>query len=93
MNKNLLDKESKKFNKGLEKFREFRQKEWDELNPGLKTLIAHKNLVSGSGSALFKNIIRVLVNHEKRLKKIEAELGIYAEEETKNIKVGGTDPD
>jgi len=93
MNKNLLNKESKKFNKGLEKFREFKQKEWDELDPGLKILIAHKKLISGRGSALFKNIIGVLVDHEKRLKIIEAELGIYTEEEIKKIKVGGNDPD
>ena len=93
MNKNLLLKESKKFNKGLEEFRGFNQKEWDELDPNLKALIAHKLIISGRGSALFKHIIGVLTNHEKRLKAIEAELGIYTEEEIKKVKVGGTDPD
>lgn len=70
----ILNKESKKFNKGLEGFRGFNQKEWDELDPNLKALIAHKLIISGRGSALFKHIIGVLTNHEKRLKAIEAEL-------------------
>lgn len=38
-------------------------------------------------------LIEVLEDFEKRLKKVEAELGIYTEEEIKNIKVGLTDPD
>lgn len=38
-------------------------------------------------------IIPVLENQEKRLKTVEAELGIYTEEEIKKIKVGGTDQD
>ncbi|GAH52560.1 unnamed protein product [marine sediment metagenome] len=38
-------------------------------------------------------VIPVLEGFEKRLKKIEAELGIYTEEEIKKLKVGGTDPD
>ena len=38
------------------------------------------------------NLIPVLEDFEKRLKAIEAELGIYTEEEIKKIKVGGTDP-
>ena len=37
--------------------------------------------------------LEVLEDFEKRLKRIEAELGIYTEEEIKNIKVGLTDPD
>ena len=93
MNKNLLSEESKKFNKGLEEFRGFNEKEWDELNPGLRILIAHKDIISGRGSALFESIIRILTDHEKRLKAVEAELGIYTEEEIKNIKVDGTNPD
>ncbi len=36
---------------------------------------------------------KALEDQEKRLKKIEIELGIYTEEEKKKIKVGGTDPD
>ena len=38
-------------------------------------------------------ITPILEEQEERLKKIEAELGIYTEEEIKNIKVGLTDPD
>ena len=90
---NILNKESKKFMKDLEDFRGFNQKEWDNLYPALKMLIACKPHILGRGSALFKDIIKVLVNHEKRLKAIEAKLGIYSEEEIKNIKIGGTDPD
>ena len=37
--------------------------------------------------------LKVLEDQEKRLKKIEAELGIYTKEEIKKLKVGGTDPD
>ena len=36
--------------------------------------------------------LKVLEDHEERLKVVETELGIYNEEEIKNIKVGGTDP-
>jgi len=38
-------------------------------------------------------LVEVLEDFEKRLKAIEAELGIYTEEEIKKIKVGGTDSD
>ena len=38
-------------------------------------------------------ITPVLEDFEKRLKKVEAELGIYTKEEIKKLKVGGTDPD
>lgn len=38
------------------------------------------------------HLMPILEDFEKRLKKAEAELGIYTEEEIKNIKVGGTDP-
>ncbi len=38
-------------------------------------------------------LIPILEEQEKRLKVVEAELGIYTEEEKKKIKVGGTDPD
>ena len=38
-------------------------------------------------------IIPILEGFEKRLKRIETGLGIYTEEEIKEIKVGGTDPD
>ena len=89
----IINKEFEKFNKELENFRGFNEKEWEKLNPGLRILIAHKDIISGRGSALFKSIIRILTDHEKRLKAVEAELGIYTEEEIKNIKVDGTNPD
>ena len=38
-------------------------------------------------------LIPILEDLEKRLKTIEAEMGIYTEEEIKKIKVGGTDSD
>lgn len=38
-------------------------------------------------------LVEVLEDFEKRLKKFEAELGIYTKEEIKEIKIGGTDPD
>jgi len=47
---------------------------------------------------IYKNIdfrrflIKVLEDFEKRIKTIEAELGIYTGEEIKEVKVGGTDP-
>jgi len=47
---------------------------------------------------IYKNIdfrrflIKVLEDFEKRIKTIEAELGIYIGEEIKEIKIGGTDP-
>ena len=37
--------------------------------------------------------LKVLEDQEKRLKKVETELGIFIEEEIKKIKVGLTDPD
>jgi hypothetical protein len=37
--------------------------------------------------------ILILEGFDKRLKRIEAELGIYNEEEVKKLKAGGTDPD
>ena len=40
-----------------------------------------------------KNMIPLLEDFEERLKTVEAELGIYTEEEIKEIKVGGTDPE
>lgn len=89
----IMNKESEKFNKELKEFRGFNRKEWDKLNPNLKALIAHKLLISGKGSALFKHIIEVLADHEKRLRIIEAELGIYNEEGEKEIKIGGTNSD
>jgi len=38
-------------------------------------------------------IIPILIGFEKRLKTIEAALGIYTDEEIKEIKIGGTDPE
>lgn len=82
----------KKFCREMEEIRGFNEKEWQFLNPDLKTLIGLRTHIAGKGSALFKCIIGVLTDHEKRLKVIETELGIYAEGEIKKIKVGGTDP-
>ena len=48
---------------------------------------------------IYKNIdfrrflIKVLEDFEKRIKTIEAELGIYTGEEIKEFKLGGTDLD
>ena len=42
---------------------------------------------------VLEGFILILEGFKKRIKKIEIELGIYTEEEIKNIKVGGTDPD
>ena len=47
----------------------------------------------GVGVSIMYYLVPILEDFEKRLKKVEAELGIYTEEEIKNIKVGGTDPD
>ena len=49
--------------------------------------IVHCNIL------VLEGFILILEGFEKRLKTVEAELGIYTEEEKKNIKVGGTDPD
>jgi len=38
-------------------------------------------------------LVPILEGFEKRLKTIEAELGIYTDEEIKKIKIGGTDSD
>lgn len=66
---------------------------FEKLKFHLKILVAVQPNISGRGSALFKHIIYTLVDFEKRLRTIEAELGIYTEEEIEKIKVGGTDPD
>ncbi len=42
---------------------------------------------------ILEGFILILEGFDKRLKKIETELGIYTEEEVKKIKVGLTDPD
>ena len=95
----MNSKKSKKYIKELETFRGFNQEEWEKLNPGLKILIAHKDIISGRGSALFKNIIRVLTDHEKRLIELEKyknyNLGYYEINETggvDNIKIILNDP-
>ena len=38
-------------------------------------------------------LIPPLEDFEKRLKTVEAELGIYTEKEVKEVKLGGTEPD
>jgi len=53
------------------------------------------------GDLILYYLIQVLEDFEERLKTVEAELGIYTDEEilerftmkVKEIKVGGTDPD
>lgn len=47
----------------------------------------------GPRKKIFYHIVCILEDFEKRLKVIETKLGIYTEEEIKEIKVGGTDPD
>jgi len=54
--------------KALEEYRGFNQNDWDKLNHNLKTLIEHKRDISGRGEGLFKAIIEVLTEHEKKLK-------------------------
>ena len=61
-----------KFHKELAEYRGFSEKEWQFLNPKLKTLIGLREHIDGTGSELFKCIIEVLTNHEKRLKVIES---------------------
>jgi len=41
----------------------------------------------------FNIMFKILEDFEERLKTVEANLGIYTDEEIKEIKVGGTDPD
>jgi len=65
--------------------------EFEKLKYCLKLLVAVQPNISGKGSALFKDIIYTLVDFEKRIKTIEAELGIFTGEEIKEIKIGGTD--
>lgn len=49
--------------------------------------IVHCNIL------VLEGFILILEGFEKRLKTVEAELGIYTEKEIKEIKVGGTDSD
>ena len=88
MSKNLEER-----NIEYKKYCGLKDEEFEKLKFNLKILVASQPNILGRGSALFKHIIYTLVDHEKRLKTIEAELGTYNEEEIKNIKVGGTDPD
>ena len=76
----VTKKEWKDFHKEMERLRGFDEEEWRFLNPGLKNLISLKTHISGKGSGLFKEIIRTLTNHEKRLRTIEDELKIKRED-------------
>lgn len=67
-------KEWKEFHEEMERLRGFNEEEWRLLNPGLKTLISLKTHISGKGNGLFKEIIRTLTNHEKRLRVVETDL-------------------
>ena len=49
--------------------------------------IVHCNIL------VLEGFILILEGFEKRLKTVEAELGIYTEKEIEEIKVGGTDSD
>jgi len=46
----------------------------------------------GVGISIMYYLVPILEDYEKRLKTVETELGIYTEEEIKEIKVGLTDP-
>jgi len=74
------EKEWKEFHKEMERLRGFNEEEWRFLNSGLKSLISLKTHISGRGSGLFKEIIRTLTNHEKRLRTIENKLKIKRED-------------
>jgi len=67
------------------------------MNKNLEELIDYKNgkydYLPSKIYHLFNDMIEVLEDFEKKIKVIEAELGIYTEEEIKNIKIGGTNPD
>ena len=77
----VTQKEWKEFHKEMERLRGFNEEEWRFLQPGLKNLISLKTHISGRGSGLFKEIIRALTNHEKRLRTIEKKLKIKREED------------
>ena len=47
----------------------------------------------GVGISIMYYLVPILEDYEKRLKAVETELVIYTDEEIKNIKIGGTDPD
>ena len=65
----IFNKENwEKFHKELAEYRGYSEKEWQFLNPQLKTLIGLRKHIDGTGSGLFKCIIEVLTDHEKRLK-------------------------
>ena len=61
------------------------------MNKNLEELKNNKDILTDWESIQLIN--KILEDHEKRLKIVEAKLGIYTEEEIKNIKVGLTDPD
>lgn len=42
---------------------------------------------------VLEGFILILGGFDKRLKRIEAELGIYTDKKIKKAKIGGTDPD
>ena len=67
----IINEEYKKLMKDLEDFRGFSEEEWRFLNGDLKTLIGLRTHIVGKGSKLFKCIIGVLTDHEKRLEELE----------------------
>ena len=64
------------------------------MSKNLEELKKARNYYYGlNNPIIMAYLIPILEDFEKRLKKIEAELGIYTKEEIKKIKVGGTDLD
>ncbi len=61
------------------------------MNKNIEEFKRNKDILTDWSS--IQLAFKALEDQEKRLKAIETELGIYTEEEIKNIKIGGTDPD
>lgn len=62
------------------------------MNKNLKDLKGRRYRDGNYEVAFRYCLIKVLEDFEKRLEAVEAELGIYTEKETKNIKIGLDDP-
>ena len=77
-----------KISENIEELKELRE---DFKNPGTWEIEFLNKL--DVGNLILYHLIPILEDFEKRLKTIEAELGIYTEKEIKKLKVGGTDPD
>jgi len=62
------------------------------MNKNLEALIKAKENFRMEMQIPMVFLMPVLIDFEERLKTIENKLGIYTEEEIKNIKIGLTDP-